>query len=137
MLCQGNYYSFRLLCGLADCWGARSRGSSPWQGLAARTHPTTPARSRADEQAKSQALGIRHLPRDGDGLRLCWNIGRWVQASGTHGWVGKVCGEMETVPVVASLGQGLMAPGADLGFCTLKRVWGGSGELGQDSKAWW
>lgn len=54
--------------------------------------------------------------------------------------VGPMAGqgrEMETVPVVASQGQGLMAPGADLGSCTLRRVWGGSGELGQDSKAWW
>ena len=35
----------------------------------------------------------------------------WVWLSGAHGQAGQCCGELETGPAAAMLGQGLMAPG--------------------------
>lgn len=46
---------------------------------------------------------------------------------------GQGCVELETSPAGASLGQGLMAPGADMEFWAV----GSPGELGRDRQGWW
>ena len=38
----------------------------------------------------------------------------WAWLSGAHGGAGQACRELETGPVVALLGPGLTAPGADV-----------------------
>ena len=56
------------------------------------------------------APGIRNLTEDRDRLRLHWDVGlQWLDV--VHGWAGQGCGELETSPAAALLGQGLMAPG--------------------------
>ena len=62
-------------------------------------------------------------------------MGRFLgpQLGRAHGWAGQGCGELETSPAAASLGQGLMAPGADVGSWAV----GSPGGPGRDSQGWW
>lgn len=107
---------------VSQCQGAALPSGSRWvgapgavgaphgaagQGSAARACPTTPARSR----------GHRGSPT--------WGQARpWAQLRGPRARPG--CGEWETSPAGASLGQGLKALGADMG----------SRGMGRDSQAW-
>lgn len=58
-----------------------------------------------------------------------------ARLSGAHGWAGQGCGEQETGLAVASLRQGLMAPGAWHGILGYGQV-GGAPES-RDSQRWW
>lgn len=69
----------------------------------------------------------------GQGQARMWACG-WAQLSRDHGWVGPACGLLEAGPAEALLGQGLMAPGAEMGSWALGRV--GCLWMGTDSKAW-
>lgn len=81
-------------------------------GPPTRVCPTTQARSRAAGGSWAPALGIGHLPGDGEGPRMGQDRGLQVARLGwAYGLVGQGCGEMETNPTAASLGQGLMSPG--------------------------
>jgi len=115
-------------------WGTPPGGSG--QGLAARDHPTAPARSRA-----GGALGQPPPPASGSslGMGMGWGQARtrargWAWLSEAHGWAGQGCGELQTGPAVASLGQGLAAPGGWHGVLGHGQGVGSSGGLGRDSQ---
>lgn len=64
---------------------------APRQGLAARAHPTAPARNWA-AKGTGAAPAIRCLPGDGDRLRLGRDVDSCMGlASGGHGQAGKGC----------------------------------------------
>lgn len=73
-------------------------------GPPASAHPTIPARSKAavGHQAHYWGWGEAHG----------WDMGPSVGLDqGAHGQEGQGCGERETDPAVAPVGQQLMAPG--------------------------
>lgn len=75
------------------------------------------------------ALALGTLP--GDRSRLGQDMGpQWAQLSRAHGRPGQGCRELETGPVLASLGQGLMAREGDMGSWALGRA-GGAPQAGQ------
>lgn len=57
--------------------------------------------------------------------------GVWVWLGGAHGCTKQCCGELETGPVVVSLGQGLTASGAEKGSWATGRDGGDLGDVGQ------
>ncbi|KAK4831651.1 hypothetical protein QYF61_018618 [Mycteria americana] len=58
----------------------------------------------------------------GPGWAKAWACG-WAWLSGTHGQAGQGCGELQAGPAAASLGQGLVAPGAEMGPWAVGRWW--------------
>ena len=83
-------------------------------------------------QGRAWQPGLIPLPsREVPGQPQPWasatslGTGMWAQLSSAHGKVGQGCGELETSPAAASLGQGLMAPGGtDMGSWAMGRVRG-------------
>lgn len=57
--------------------------------------------------------------------------------TGTGQIPGSAAGELETVPTLAWLEQGLRVLGADMGSWVLDTVWGIPGEAGQGELGWW
>lgn len=84
----------------------------PWgadgQGPAVRTHPSTPAWSRAAEAAPGQPH-TRHwaLPWQQGQVKARLSACGWAWLSRIHGMAGQGCGELEPIPA----GSGTVAPG--------------------------
>ena len=95
------------------CWGWWRLPSAAGQGLAARARPTSQpgaGQPGAPGQAQAQALGTSLGIGPGRGQAGLLAHG-WAQLGGAPGQEGPGCGELETVPVAASPGQGLTTPG--------------------------
>lgn len=87
-------------------WGL-AMGDLLGQDLAARAHPLP----QPGALWELQLWGIRHLSGDGDRLRPRMGHGA-AGGSSSAGLVARQgCGKLETSSAVASLGQGLVAPG--------------------------
>lgn len=102
--------------------------SSVWAGPGSQVCPTAPARI-----GPAEDMGC-HSPSQ---WASPWGWG-WAEAGPGHGpeggpssadlvqYAGPDCGELEISPAVASLKQGLMAPGAKMMSWAVGRVWKGS-----------
>ena len=92
---------------MQECWGLPVVG----QGSAWQPGPVSPpARSRAAGGHQGNPSPRHRAPPWGQAEAGTWAHG-WAQLSGAHGQAGQGCGELETSPAAASLGQGLTAMG--------------------------
>lgn len=99
--------------------------------MAAGTCPTGPAGSPNGTGAAS-ALGIGHLLFHGNGVWLGWDLHPKVgPPRQPHGWERQSCGDLETSPVVALLGQRMMKLGLKCGTWVMGRAKNDPGEYGQ------
>lgn len=81
----------------------------PLRGLQSRVCHPGPIPHPSQEQSSWEAPGQLQPQALGTSLGMGQGWTRtWSQFSGTHGWAGQGCGEMEHSPALASLGQGLM-----------------------------
>lgn len=74
------------------------------QTMAARVHPISPSRNRQEVPGQPQSWSFEHHSEDVAGM---W-VHRWALLGRAHSQAGQGCGEVETSPVVGSLGQGLV-----------------------------
>jgi len=85
-----------------------------------RAGPTSQGPSHRPSQEQGSQGGTGAAPASGTsqgtgrGLAGMW-ASRWAQLGGAHGWAQQGCGEPESGPGAASLGQRLTAPGGDRG----------------------
>jgi len=67
----------------------------------------------SEAQRLPEGQGQQGTPRRGDGRAVETGTGQgwalWARLGRAHGWSRQGCGELETGPAVALLGQGLMA----------------------------
>ena len=92
MLCADSFDNIIHLCALV-VRKALSQGlptAPSGQGLAARAHPTAPAKSRAaGGTGTAPALSSRRLPGDRDGTRPGREVGPWVSLARWGPWAGR------------------------------------------------